>query len=59
MAARRSRRRGQVAVEWLMIAGIMTAVLILLGQIIVPTVRYITVVICEHVVVYISSPARP
>ncbi len=59
MAGTRRGRLGQVAVEWLMIAGIMTALLILLGRIIVPTVRYITVVVCEHVVVYISSPARP
>lgn len=57
MATQRRRQLGQVATEWLMIAGIMTAMLILLGRIIVPTVRYITVVICEHVVVYISSPA--
>lgn len=59
MSGRPRSRVGQVAVEWLMIAGIMTAILILLGRVIVPAVRYITVVVCEHVVVFISSPARP
>lgn len=49
-------RRGQTAVEYLMIAGIMTAILIMLTGIIVPTMRYVTRTATGHLLVYLSSP---
>lgn len=49
-------RRGQTAVEYLMIAGIMTAILIMLTGIVVPTMRWVTRTATEHILVYLSSP---
>ena len=53
---RRGGRRGQTAVEYLMIAGILTAVLIMLTGIVVPTMRYVTRTATAHLLVYLSSP---
>jgi hypothetical protein len=49
-------RRGQTAVEYLMIAGLMTAMLIVLSNIIIPTMRWVGVVVTEHVVMHLTSP---
>ncbi len=49
-------RRGQTAVEYLMIAGIMTAILIMLTGIVVPTMRWVTRTATGHILVYLSSP---
>jgi len=50
------RRRGQTAVEYLMIAGIMTAILIMLVDIVVPTMRWVTREATEHILLHLSSP---
>jgi Flp pilus assembly pilin Flp len=49
-------RRGQTAVEYLMIAGIMTAIIIMLSGIVVPTMRWVTRTATNHILVYLSSP---
>jgi hypothetical protein len=54
---RRGRReRGQTATEYLMIAGLLTAMLIVLTNIIVPTMRDVGVRIVQHMVLYLTSP---
>lgn len=55
---RRDRRRGQTAVEYLMIAGIMTAILIMLTGIVVPTMRWVTRTVTEHLLMHLSSPVQ-
>ncbi len=57
MTSRRDRR-GQAANEYLMIAGLMTAMLIVLTSIIVPTMKTIGVKVVEHMVLHLSSPLR-
>jgi len=57
-ARRRDGQRGQTANEYLMIAGLMTAMLIVLSGIIIPTLKFITVELGLHMVVHLSSPAR-
>lgn len=49
-------RRGQTAVEYLMIAGLLTAMLIVLSNIIIPTMRWVGVEITRHVVLHLTSP---
>ena len=50
--------RGQTAVEYLMIAGLMTAMLIVLTSIIVPTMKLVGVKVVQHMVLHLSSPPR-
>ncbi len=50
--------RGQAANEYLMIAGLMTAMLIVLTSIIVPTMKTVGVKVVEHMVLHLSSPLR-
>jgi Flp pilus assembly pilin Flp len=50
--------RGQTANEYLMIAGLMTAMLIVLTSIIVPTMKTVGVKVVEHMVLHLSSPPR-
>lgn len=57
MKARRDVR-GQAANEYLMIAGLMTAMLIVLTSIIVPTMKTVGVKVVEHMVLHLSSPLR-
>lgn len=56
MRTRACGRRGQTAVEYLMIAGLVTFMLITLTGIIVPTMRWVTVKATEHILVHLSSP---
>lgn len=56
MTTRDRRRRGQTAVEYLMIAGLVTFMLITLTGIIVPTMKYVTVKATEHILLHLSSP---
>lgn len=41
-----------------MIAGLVTAMLIVLSGIVIPTMKFITVELGQHMVVNLSSPAR-
>lgn len=50
-------RAGQTPTEYLMIAGIVTAMLIVLSGIIIPTMREVTVRLATHIIVNLSSPA--
>ena len=54
----RCSERGQTAVEYLMIAGLLTAMLIVLTCIIVPTMKTVGVKVVQHMVLHLSSPAR-
>ena len=58
MSALHRGNRGQVANEYLMIAGLMTAMLIVLTSIIVPTMKTVGVKVVEHMVLHLSSPQR-
>jgi len=51
-------RSGQTAVEYLMIAGLLTAMLIVLTSIIVPTMKTVGKKVVEHMVLHLSSPPR-
>ena len=52
------RERGQTTTEYLMIAGLLTAMLIVLTGIVVPTMKLVGVKVVEHMVVHLSSPMR-
>lgn len=47
--------RGQTAVEYLMIAGLLTAIIIVLTKMIVPAVAYVVVKLVQHMALYVSS----
>lgn len=58
MSSRGARgRRGQTTTEYLMIAGLLTAMLIVLSGIIIPTMRVVTLRLADHIIVNLSSPA--
>jgi hypothetical protein len=46
---------GQTVTEYLMIAGILTAIIIALTKMIVPAIAYGVLGFLDHVVVYVSS----
>jgi Flp pilus assembly pilin Flp len=46
---------GQAATEYLMILGLLTAMIIALTGIIVPTISYVVVRVVKHVAVFVSS----
>jgi len=48
-------RAGQTVTEYLMIAGLLTAMIIVLTQIIVPGVALPVVDLVRHMVIYLSS----
>jgi hypothetical protein len=50
-------RSGQTPTEYLMIAGLVTAMIIVLSGIIIPTMRDVTVRLARHIIVNLSSPA--
>jgi Flp pilus assembly pilin Flp len=57
---RKSRRarhseRGQTATEYLMILGILTAIIIALQKMIVPAISRGVLALLEHMVVFVSS----
>ncbi len=54
----REGERGQTANEYLMIAGLMTAMLIVLSSIIIPTMKLVGVRVVKHMVLHLSSPPR-
>lgn len=56
MMAGRSRQ-GQAPTEYLMMAGLLTAMLIILSGIIIPTMREVTIRLATHIIVNLSSPA--
>ena len=58
MRARARGTRGQTTTEYLMIAGLMTAMIIVLTSIIVPTMKFVGVQVVQHIVVNLSSPPR-
>ena len=53
-----SGERGQTTTEYLMIAGLVTAMLIVITGIVVPTMKLVGVTVVEHMVVHITSPPR-
>jgi Flp pilus assembly pilin Flp len=55
IGARRRSQRGQTTVEYLMIAGLITAIIISLTKIIVPTMAWVVVRLVRHMAVYVSS----
>ncbi len=55
IGARRRSQRGQTTVEYLMIAGLITAIIISLTKIIVPTMAWVVVKLVRHMAVYVSS----
>ena len=57
MRAGRAACRGQTTTEYLMIAGLVTAMLIVLSGVIIPTVRVVTLRLADHIIVNLSSPA--
>jgi hypothetical protein len=50
-------RQGQAPTEYLMMAGLLTAMLIILSGIIIPTMREVTIRLATHIIVNLSSPA--
>jgi len=50
-------RRGQTPTEYLMMAGLLTAMLIILSGLIIPTMREVTIRLATHIIVNLSSPA--
>jgi Flp pilus assembly pilin Flp len=56
--SRAGDERGQTATEYLMIAGLLTAMLIVLTSIVVPTMKTIGVEVVKHMVLHLSSPPR-
>jgi Flp pilus assembly pilin Flp len=55
IAGRERSQRGQTTVEYLMIAGLITAIIISLTKIIVPTMAWVVVKLVRHMAVYVSS----
>lgn len=51
-----SGESGQTTSEYLMIVGLLTAIILSLTRIIVPAMTFVVVRLAEHVAVYISSP---
>jgi Flp pilus assembly pilin Flp len=52
---RPGRERGQTLVEYVMIAGILTAVIIAVTKIVVPALGYVVVELVRHMAVFVSS----
>jgi Flp pilus assembly pilin Flp len=48
-------RRGQTAVEFLMIAGLLTVMIVAITQIVVPTIGQVVRLLLEHMVVNLST----
>ena len=53
--ARRNGEQGQTTTEYLMIAGLLTAIIISLTKIIVPTMAWVVVKLVNHMAIGISS----
>jgi len=53
--ARASEARGQTTVEYLMIIGLLTAIIISLTKIVVPTIAWVVVRLVNHMAIYIST----
>ncbi len=53
--ASRRRRSGQTVTEYLMIVGLLTAMIIALNKIFIPTIAWVVVQLVRQVVIYISS----
>lgn len=51
-------RGGQAPTEYLMMAGLLTAMIIVLSGIIIPTMREVTVRLARQIIVNLSSPTR-
>jgi Flp pilus assembly pilin Flp len=54
-ARRRAGEQGQTTTEYLMIAGLLTAIIISLTKIIVPTMAWVVVKLVNHMAIGISS----
>lgn len=52
---RRDGERGQTFTEYMMILGLLSAIIIALTGIIVPGITYVVVRIVRHIVLYVSS----
>lgn len=52
---RNVRERGQALVEYVMIAGILTAVIIGVTKIVFPAIGYVVVELVRHMAVFVSS----
>lgn len=50
-----SDERGQTAVEYMMILGLLTAVIIVLTKLIVPGVAWGVIKVVRHMAIYVSS----
>lgn len=55
LRSRLSDDRGQTTTEYLMIAGLLTAIIIALTKIIVPTMAWVAVKLVNHMAIGISS----
>lgn len=55
---RAAGRGGQAPTEYLMMAGLLTAMIIVLSGIIIPTMREVTVRLARQIIVNLSSPTR-
>jgi Flp pilus assembly pilin Flp len=52
---RGGKEGGQTVVEYVMIAGILTAVIIAVTKIVVPALGYVVVELVRHMAVFVSS----
>lgn len=52
---RRGSEAGQTVTEYLMILGIMTAIIIALSKMIVPAIAYGVIGLLNHMIVFVSS----
>lgn len=55
LRARRDGECGQTFTEYMMILGLLSAIIIALTGIILPAITYVVVRIVKHIVVYVSS----
>ncbi|MBI1874759.1 MAG: hypothetical protein HYS05_12870 [Acidobacteria bacterium] len=53
--ARRTGERGQTFTEYMMILGLLSAIIIALTGIILPGITYVVVRIVKHIALYVSS----
>lgn len=55
LQSRWGKERGQAMVEYLMITGILTAVIIAVTKIVVPALGFVVVELVRHMAVFVSS----
>jgi hypothetical protein len=50
-----STEEGQAAIEYLMIVGLLTAIIIAVTKIVAPAIGYVVVQLIQHMAVFVSS----